>query len=81
MQPSEDRSIYDKVVNAIFDKEMLSLKDHHQSSIQYTDVDTEVRDYVVEVTREVFRQHCAKHIEIIPIHMSDDFPQFNRYLC
>ncbi|XP_062173288.1 eIF-2-alpha kinase GCN2 isoform X4 [Alnus glutinosa] len=89
MQTSEDRSIYDKVVNAIFDEEMLSMKDHHhhagrlrltgdEASVQYTDLDTEVRDYVVEISREVFRQHCAKHLEIIPMHLLEDFPQLNR---
>ncbi|KAK4566735.1 hypothetical protein RGQ29_002837 [Quercus rubra] len=89
MQTSEDRSVYDKVVNAIFDEEMLNVKDHHHhagemrlagddTSIQYTDLDTEVRDCVVEVTREVFRQHCAKHLEIIPMRLLDDSPQFNR---
>nr|POF25315.1 eif-2-alpha kinase gcn2 [Quercus suber] len=89
MQTSEDRSVYAKVVNAIFDEEMLNVKDHHHhagemrlagddTSIQYTDLDTEVRDCVVEVTREVFRQHCAKHLEIIPMRLLDDSPQFNR---
>ncbi|PQQ18675.1 eIF-2-alpha kinase GCN2 [Prunus yedoensis var. nudiflora] len=69
MQTSEDRSVYDKVLNAIFD-EMLSMKDqqHHDgrlgsvsdiSAIQYADLHTEARDYVVDITREVFRQHCA----------------------
>jgi hypothetical protein len=91
MQTSEDRSIYDKVVNAIFDKEMSSMEDHHHhvvemrlagddTSIQYTDLDTEVRDCVFEVTREVFRQHCAKRLEIIPMRLLDDSPQFNRFL-
>ncbi|KAJ4844021.1 eukaryotic translation initiation factor 2-alpha kinase [Turnera subulata] len=90
MQTSEDRSVYDKVVNAIFDEEMLSMKNRNQragklrigrydtSSIQYADLDTELRDHVVEAAREVFRQHCAKHLEIMPVHLLDDSPQFNR---
>jgi translation initiation factor 2-alpha kinase 4 len=89
MQKSEDRSIYDKVLNAIFDEEMLSTKYIHQvgrlgsvgdssSSIQHTDLVTEVRDYVVEVNKEIFRQHCAKHLEISPVQLLDDCPQFNR---
>lgn len=90
MQTSEDRSVYDKVVNAIFDEEMLDMKSHPQlsgrsrigiedtSPRQYADLDTELRDYVVEATREVFRQHCAKHLEIIPMRLLDDHPQFNR---
>nr|XP_011457263.1 PREDICTED: probable serine/threonine-protein kinase GCN2 isoform X1 [Fragaria vesca subsp. vesca] len=90
MQTSEDRTVYDKVLNAIFDEEMLSLKDqqHHDgrlrlaggdtSAIQYSDLDTEARDYVVEITREVFRQHCAKHLEVIPMRLLDDCQHFMR---
>ncbi|PNY05281.1 putative serine threonine-protein kinase GCN2-like protein [Trifolium pratense] len=89
MQKSEDTSIYDKVLNAIFDEEMLSTKHIHQvgrlgsvgdnsSSIQHTDFVTEVRDYVVDVNKEIFRQHCAKHLEISPLRLLDDCPQFNR---
>lgn len=89
MKKSEDTSIYDKVVNAIFDQEMLTSKHIHQagslgtvgdssSSIQYTDLETEVRDYVVDVSREIFRQHCAKHLEVLTMRLLDDCPQFNR---
>ncbi|XP_027353753.1 eIF-2-alpha kinase GCN2 isoform X2 [Abrus precatorius] len=89
MQKSEDMSIYDKVLNAIFDEEMLSTKHIRQvgrlgsvgdksSSIQCTEFETEVRDYVVEVNREIFRQHCAKHLEISTMKLLDDCPQFNR---
>ncbi|CAJ1933325.1 unnamed protein product [Sphenostylis stenocarpa] len=84
MQKSEDTSIYDKVLNAIFDEEMLSTKHIRQdgrlgsvgdisSSIQYAAFKTEVRDYVVDVTREIFRQHCAKHLEISTMRLLDDF--------
>ncbi|XP_060671604.1 eIF-2-alpha kinase GCN2 isoform X2 [Ziziphus jujuba] len=90
MQTSEDSSIYTKVVNAIFDEEILSVKDQHHhagglslaggdtSAIQYADLDTEIRDYVVEITRDIFRKHCAKHLEVIPMRLLDDCPQFNR---
>ena len=89
MQKSEDTSIYDKVVNSIFDEEMLSTKHIRQAgrlgtigdnstSIQYTDFETEVRDYVVDMSREIFRQHCAKHLEILTMRLLDDCPQFNR---
>ncbi|KAG6768697.1 hypothetical protein POTOM_027624 [Populus tomentosa] len=90
MQTSEDRSVYDKVVNAIFDEEMLRMKNQHQragrlriarddtSCIQLEDLDTELRDCVIEIVREVFKQHCAKHLEIIPVRLLDDSPQFNR---
>ncbi|KAI5390649.1 eIF-2-alpha kinase GCN2 isoform X1 [Lathyrus oleraceus] len=89
MLKSEDRSIYDKVLNAIFDEEMLSSKHIHQvgrlesvednnSSIQHTDFVTQVRDDVLDVSKDIFRQHCAKHLEISPIRLLDDCPQFNR---
>ncbi|XP_050237408.1 eIF-2-alpha kinase GCN2 isoform X2 [Mercurialis annua] len=90
MQTSEDRSVYDKIVNSIFDEETLSMKNEHQhasqsgmggdnsSCLQYADVDTELRDYVTEAAREVFKRHCAKHLEIIPMHLLDDCPQFSR---
>ncbi|KAL4290262.1 hypothetical protein GQ457_14G000440 [Hibiscus cannabinus] len=89
MQTSEDTSVYEKVVNAIFDDEMLAAKNHHQNagklgmvhhdtSIQFADLDTELRDYVAEVSKEVFKQHCAKHLEIVPMHLLDDCPQFSR---
>lgn len=93
MQTSEDSSIYNKVVDAIFDDEMLNIKDEHHhtgelrlarddtSAIQYTDLNTEIRDYVVEITREVFRKHCAKHLEVIPMRLLDDCPLFNRFIC
>nr|XP_007131951.1 hypothetical protein PHAVU_011G054400g [Phaseolus vulgaris]ESW03945.1 hypothetical protein PHAVU_011G054400g [Phaseolus vulgaris] len=89
MQKSEDTSIYDKVLSAIFDEEMLSTKHIRQvgrlgsvgdssSPIQYTEFETEVRDYVVDTNREIFRQHCAKHLEISTVRLLEDCPQFNR---
>ncbi|XP_058730031.1 eIF-2-alpha kinase GCN2 isoform X2 [Vicia villosa] len=89
MLKSEDRSIYDKVLNAIFDEEMLSSKHIQQvgrlgsvgdnnSSIQHTDFVTQVRDYVVDVSKDIFRQHCAEHLKLLPIRLLDDCPQFNR---
>lgn len=90
MQTSEDSSVYDRVVSVIFDEEVLEMKSHQSSSsrlcaddsyIQYTEINTELRDYVVEITKEVFRQHCAKHLEVIPMRLLSDCPQFSRYPC
>lgn len=93
MKTSEDRTVYDKVVSSIFDEEMLSMKSQHQlsgrlgmgggdtSSVQYADLDTELRDYIVEATREVFKQHSAKHLEIVSMRLLDDCPQFSRLVC
>ncbi|XP_020881013.1 eIF-2-alpha kinase GCN2 isoform X1 [Arabidopsis lyrata subsp. lyrata] len=87
MQTSEDSSVYDRVVSVIFDEEVLEMKSHQSSSsrlcaddsyIQYTEINTELRDYVVDITKEVFRQHCAKHLEVIPMRLLSDCPQFSR---
>lgn len=83
MKTSEDSSIYDRVVNAIFDEETLVLKDDQPdcgtASIQYTDLGTEVRDHVIDVTKEMFRLHCAKHLEINPMYLLDGSAQINRF--
>ncbi|CDP10052.1 unnamed protein product [Coffea canephora] len=86
---SEDTGVYDKIVNAIFDEELLSTKEHESverlkllggdiSSVLFSDVDTSNRDHVLEVAAGVFRQHCAKHLEVIPMHMLADSRQLNR---
>ncbi|WZZ82239.1 hypothetical protein YC2023_102811 [Brassica napus] len=86
MQTSEDSSVYDRVVNVIFDEEVLETKCHQASGsrvcaddsyVQYTEMDTQRRDYVVEITKEVFRQHCAKHLEVIPMRLLSDCPQYS----
>lgn len=91
MHTSEDSSIYDKVVSSIFDKETIGTENNYQqtgglkisgdhgSPFQYADLKTEIRDHVIETTKEVFKQHCAKHLEIIPLHLSGDCPQFKMY--
>lgn len=89
MHSSEDTSIRDKVVNAIFDEEMVGPKGRqenvdapklieHDASIQYTELDTAVRDQIVEFTVEVFKQHCAKHMEILPMQLLGSSSQLER---
>lgn len=89
MHTSDDTSIRDKVVNAIFDEEMVGPKARqenydapklieHDSSIQYTELDTAVRDQIVEFTIEVFKQHCAKHMEILPMQLLGSSSQLER---
>ncbi|KAJ0937763.1 putative protein kinase PEK-GCN2 family [Helianthus annuus] len=63
MHNSEDTSIYDKVVNAIFSEEILS---------------TKIQDNDTETLKLVFRLHCAKHLETIPMRLLGDSVQFNR---
>ncbi|XP_051116780.1 eIF-2-alpha kinase GCN2 [Andrographis paniculata] len=90
MQSSEDTIIYEKVVSAIFDDDMLRKKNIHESfgrlkslpdntsSIVYTDLDTAHRDLVVDITKEVCRKHCANHLEVIPMRILSDFPHVKR---
>ncbi|KAL3835058.1 hypothetical protein ACJIZ3_009794 [Penstemon smallii] len=87
---SEDTTFYAKLVSAIFDEDVLSTKVNHEnlgrpklvrhdtSSILFTDVDTAIRDLVVDSAVEVCRQHCAKHLEIVPMRILGDCPQVNR---
>ncbi|XP_042044416.1 eIF-2-alpha kinase GCN2 isoform X2 [Salvia splendens] len=87
---SEDSSIYEKVVSAIFDEDKLRTKDKHEnverlksirddiSTACFTDVDTANRDLVVDIVREVYRQHGAKHLEIFPMRILGDGHQVNR---
>nr|XP_043628551.1 eIF-2-alpha kinase GCN2 [Erigeron canadensis] len=90
MHNSEDTTIYDKVVNAIFSEDILSNKNkdnqseiskldgNNTSAVQHSELDTEVRDLVWEVSAAVFRLHCAKRLEIIPMHLLGDSLLFNR---
>lgn len=87
---SEDTSIYEKLVSAFFDEDMHRMKDDHEnvgrmklsqtdtSSILFTDVDTSNRRSVINMAIEVFRQHCGKHLEILPMRIFGNSPQPNR---
>ncbi|XP_060216255.1 eIF-2-alpha kinase GCN2 isoform X2 [Lycium barbarum] len=86
---SDDTGIYDKIVNAIFNEDTLNTKGHNTnlesskvagrdtSCILFTDLQTESRDHVVEIATEIFRRHCAKHLEIIPVRMLGECPHPN----
>ncbi|XP_074341047.1 eIF-2-alpha kinase GCN2-like isoform X1 [Apium graveolens] len=89
MHTSEDTSIRDKIVNAIFDEDMVGPKAcqenfdapkliEHDTSIQYTELNTAVRDQIVEFPVEVFKQHCAKHMEILPMQLLGSSSQLER---
>lgn len=90
MKTSEDKTVYDKVVNAIFDDESMS-KDYNShsrhfhlvgvgsSALQCSEMQTEHRDHVIEVTRDIFRWHCARRLEILPMHLFSESPALNRF--
>lgn len=71
------------MVSTIFDEERLLIKDHQQhvgsgkmsrdesSFGQCNEYDTELQDKIFDVTKEVFRQHGAKRLEISPMSVLD----------
>ncbi|XP_015058297.1 eIF-2-alpha kinase GCN2 isoform X3 [Solanum pennellii] len=83
---SDDTGVYDKIVNAVFSEHTLNTKGHNTnlesskvarrdtSSILLTDIQTESRDHVIEIATAVFRRHCAKRLEIIPVRMLGECP-------
>lgn len=90
MQSPEDTRVYEKVVKKIFDEERLVIRSHRQhgvrgkltrdesSFIQYTELYTELRDYVIDTAKEVFKHHCGKRMEITPMRLLDDYHKFDR---
>ncbi|OAY65734.1 putative serine/threonine-protein kinase GCN2 [Ananas comosus] len=89
IQAAEDTYVYDRVVSTIFNEERLIMKSSRQhdssakmmmneSFTQSTELDTEIRDTVVEISKEVFKRHCAKRLEISPLNILDGSYPFNR---
>ncbi|CAL9184454.1 eIF-2-alpha kinase GCN2-like isoform X2 [Musa acuminata AAA Group] len=90
IQTSEDTYVYDRVVSTIFDEERLITKYHYQQSgsanmtrddpsfVQHAQFDTGFKDIVVAVSKEIFKQHCAKRFEISPLRILDGCYTFNR---
>nr|CAD1836991.1 unnamed protein product [Ananas comosus var. bracteatus] len=89
IQAPEDTYVYDRVVSTIFNEERLIMKSSRQhdssakmmmneSFTQSTELDTEIRDTVVEISKEVFKRHCAKRLEISPLNILDGSYPFNR---
>ncbi|XP_073116363.1 eIF-2-alpha kinase GCN2 isoform X3 [Elaeis guineensis] len=90
IQTREDTYVYDRVVSTIFDEDRLIMKSHSQhadnakmtknepSYIQYTELDLEMRNIVAEACKEVFKQHCAKRMEISPMRVFDGCYPLNR---
>ncbi|KAG0460265.1 hypothetical protein HPP92_023393 [Vanilla planifolia] len=90
LQSSDDSYVYDRVVSSIFDMKRLVTMTHHlenssskmirdePSFLQYTEVDTELQDNVIEVTKDVFRQHGAKRLEVVPMRILCGHQPINR---
>lgn len=53
---------------------------HGSSFIQYSEIETELRDNAVEVIKEVLKLHGAKRLEISPMRVLDGCHAINRLL-
>uniref|UniRef100_J3LZ61 non-specific serine/threonine protein kinase n=1 Tax=Oryza brachyantha TaxID=4533 RepID=J3LZ61_ORYBR len=72
IQTPEDTYVYDRVISTIFDEERLIGKTQcqHESSKKSTGKsdNSELLDSIIEVSKEVFKRHCAKRFQIPPLH-------------
>ncbi|KAJ3680723.1 hypothetical protein LUZ60_017001 [Juncus effusus] len=89
MQAPEDSYVYDRVVSTIFNEERLINKitnnNEGQSKIMTSNhiqrgdqVDFEFRDIVCDVSKEIFKRHCAKKVDGSPFRFLDGTFPFNR---
>uniref|UniRef100_A0A0E0H2I8 non-specific serine/threonine protein kinase n=1 Tax=Oryza nivara TaxID=4536 RepID=A0A0E0H2I8_ORYNI len=72
IQTPEDTYVYDRVISTIFDEERLIAKTQCQlegskKSTCKSD-NSELLDSIIEVSKEVFKRHCAKRFQISPLH-------------
>ncbi|PKA56267.1 putative serine/threonine-protein kinase GCN2 [Apostasia shenzhenica] len=86
IQSSDDSYVYDRVISSIFDTKRLVMQAGHlvgvsskitrddQSFLQHKELDTELQDNAIEITKEVFRLHGAKRLEISPMRVLDGSP-------
>ncbi|KAJ3680725.1 hypothetical protein LUZ60_017003 [Juncus effusus] len=83
------QQVYDRVVSTIFNEERLINKitnnNEGQSKITTSNhiqrgdqVDFEFRDVVCDVSKEVFKQHCAEKVDGSPLRFLDGTFPFNR---
>ncbi|MQL83027.1 hypothetical protein Taro_015511 [Colocasia esculenta] len=92
IQTSEDTYVYDRVVSTIFDEDRMIMRSQRQHSErdkvtqeissfrQYAELASELRDNIIEVSKEVFTVHGAKRLEIAPIRLFDGYHPFDRFL-
>ncbi|XP_042385160.1 eIF-2-alpha kinase GCN2 isoform X2 [Zingiber officinale] len=90
IESSEDTYVYDRVVSTIFDEGRLISKYHNKQSghtlmtgddhciMPHTQFGTGFQDTVIAVSKEIFRQHCAKRFDISPLRILDESSTFNR---
>ncbi|KAF3337885.1 putative serine/threonine-protein kinase GCN2 isoform X2 [Carex littledalei] len=89
IQTPEDTYVLDRVVSTIFNEERLINKSHQQQEVstktmqkdfftQSSELDYELQDTIIEVSKEVFKRHCAKRLGASPLQILDGTFPFNR---
>ncbi|EMS62264.1 putative serine/threonine-protein kinase GCN2 [Triticum urartu] len=75
IQTPEDTYVYDRVISTIFNEDRLvaKMQCQHESSKKttYKNDNSELLDSIIEVSKEVFKRHCAKRFQISPLHTLD----------
>ena len=75
IQTPEDTYVYDRVISTIFNEDRLvaKMQCQHESSKKSIckNDNSELLDSIIEVSKEVFKQHCAKRFQISPLHSLD----------
>ncbi|KAG8082505.1 hypothetical protein GUJ93_ZPchr0014g47605 [Zizania palustris] len=82
IQTPEDTYVYERVISTIFDEERLIAKTQcqHESGKKSTckNDNSELLDSIIEVSKEVFKRHCAKRFQISPLHILEGKLNENR---
>lgn len=75
IQTPEDTYVYDRVISTIFNEDRLvaKMQSQHESSKKSIckNDNSELLDSIIEVSKEVFKRHCAKRFQISPLHSLD----------
>ncbi|CAJ2634214.1 unnamed protein product [Trifolium pratense] len=81
MHDPVNRSIYNQIVMAIFDEEMLRKQHNHVDELRLIGVNSssmQIRDCVMDVNKTIFMKYHAKHLETSPMRLVNDSSQFDR---
>ncbi|KQJ83323.1 eIF-2-alpha kinase GCN2 isoform X2 [Brachypodium distachyon] len=75
IQTPEDTYVYDQVISTIFNEDRLvaKMQCQRESSKKSTCKNdySEFLESIIEVSKEVFKRHCAKRFQISPLHTLD----------
>jgi hypothetical protein len=84
IQTPEDTYVYDRVISTVFNEDRLvaKMQCQHESSKKSIckNDNSELLDSIIEVSKEVFKRHCAKRFQISPLRSLDGKFTENRYV-